>query len=264
MPRSSEQEQRFADRLSKLKQKFQNMRWMQGKSEKELLAELLFREWQQADNADEGLGSLLDVVAAKPNTSKEITKEEKQRAASDLAFIRQRFMKYQDEFELNGSTDIGDLRNIIYYEMLVRSIQMSITGDFDKYNKSKIDALNDANKALLDLKSKLGITKGQRQKKGESAFQNWARIKQDAKDYMLKHRDEFMWKCKSCGTFHFMLRRHTAFDEYGVIWNQQIIDYVNEGVLTLRQAAKILEVSPMYLQDVCKKKNISLKVKDDA
>lgn len=261
MPRSSEQKQRFTNKLAKLKQKFQNMRWMKGKSESELLTELLFREWQAVDEADEGLGTLLEVVAPKPNDSGQITKDEKKRAAADLAFIRQRFLKYRDEFELNTSTDIGDLRNIIYYEMLVRSIQSSITEDFDKYNKSKMDALNDANKALSDLKSKLGITKSQRQKKGESAFQNWSRIKKEAYDYMQKHKDEFMWKCKNCGVFHFMMRRHTAFDEYGVIWNRQIIDYVNEDVLTIRQAAKILEVSPMYLVDVCKKKNIPLKAK---
>jgi len=176
-------------------------------------------------------------------------------------FLIERLRAYEEDFSFNSSTDLGDLRQILSYELELRRFQVE-SATRDSKNYTVIENMKKVSDTLRDLKSKLGISRSQRKTASETSMEYLTRVKKSAVQYMQEHRDEFVWKCSQCGCMHLLGRRHSAYDEFGGIWNLKIIVLYNEGKITLDDAAAILETSKEYLILICKRKNIKLREED--
>ena len=175
-------------------------------------------------------------------------------------FLVSRLKAYEEDFTFNQSTDLGDLRQILSFELELKRLQENVATR-DKADLNVIEIMNKLSNTLKELKLKLGISRSQRKSSVESGVDYITRVKKAAVEYMQKHRDEFIWKCKKCGQMHLLARRHSAFDEQGWIWNLKLVALHNEGKLTLKEVAEVLETSEEYIKYICQRKKIELKEK---
>lgn len=180
------------------------------------------------------------------------------KSAEEKKFLVDRLKDYQTDFTFNSSTDLGDLRQLLSFELEMKRLQEQAANK-DKSDLNIVKMMNEVSDTLKELKTKLGISRSQRKTASESAMEYLSRIKKSAATYINEHREDFVWKCAGCGLTHLLGRRHSAFDEHGGIWNLKIITLVNEGKITLDDAAAILETSSEFLKLICKRKNIKLR-----
>ena len=178
--------------------------------------------------------------------------------SDEKKFLVERLKAYKEDFAFNSSTDLGDLRQLLSFELEMKRLQEQVAKK-DKSDLSLVKMMNEVSDTLKELKTKLGISRNQRKTASESAIDYLTRIKKSATTYINEHRDEFTWKCAGCGLTHLLGRRHSAYDEYGSIWNLKLIVLYNEGKITLKEVAEVLETSEEFVKLICKRKNITLK-----
>jgi hypothetical protein len=178
--------------------------------------------------------------------------------AEEKKFLIDRLKDYQTDFTFNSSTDLGDLRQLLSFELEMKRLQEQAANK-DKSDLTVVKMMNEISDTLKELKTKLGISRSQRKTASETAMEYLSRVKKSAAQYINEHRDEFLWKCASCGQTHLLARRHSAYDEHGSIWNMKLIVLYNEGKITLKEVAEVLETSEEYIRLICKRKNIKLR-----
>lgn len=182
--------------------------------------------------------------------------------SDEKKFLIDRLKDYQTDFSFNTSTDLGDLRQLLSFELEMKRLQEQAAVK-DKSDMTIVKMMNEVSDTLKELKTKLGISRSQRKTSTESAMDYLTRIKKSASEYINQHRDDFLWKCASCGQTHLLARRHSAFDEYGNIWSAKLIDLYNAGKLTLQEVADVLETSKEFLILICHRKNINLREEEN-
>jgi len=222
--------------------KFKSLIQYQGKSLEEILTAIIKSLFVDTEDIKFKLGYLYDTV----------------KDDSEKQFLVERLKAYEADFSFNISTDLGDLRQILSYELELRRLQIeSATRDAKDF--LVIENMKKMSDTLRELKLKLGISRSQRKTSVESGVEILDRIKKVAAQYIQEHKDEFMWKCANCGQVHLLARRHSAYDEFGGIWNLKLIVLYNEGKLTLQEVADILGTSKEYIKYICQRKNIKLR-----
>jgi len=233
------QKNRLENLIKQLSSLVQNKK----KSREQILEEIIYKLWSKESMEDSELGYLLDFAE---------TKEEKE-------FLNKRLSAYLNDFEFNKSTDLGDLRVIFLLELQIRRLTKLASERKGKIDSSVSEDITKYSKELREVKTKLGISKFQRHGKQKTPFDELQEIKRQGLDYIRQHRDEFVWRCKNCGQMHLLARKHSAFDEEGYIWNEELVKLYNEGCITLEQAAKVLETSEDNIRRICKRKGFKLK-----
>ena len=222
--------------------KYQRLKPFKDKPKENILIAIIKSLWTDTEDVKYKLGYLLDTV----------------KNEGEKKFLLTRLKEYSKDFSFNDSTDLGDLRQIFSLELELKRLQEQAK-DKDKSDYNLADVMKKYSDTLRELKLKLGISRSQRSSSKEAGVDYLTRVKKAAFEYMQKHRDEFIYKCKSCGCIHLLARRHTAFDEYGNIWNMKLITLYNEGKLTLKEVAEILETSEEYIKYICKQKKVELR-----
>ena len=222
--------------------KYQRLKPFKDKPKENILVAIIKSLWTDTEDVKFKLGYLYDDV----------------RDEEEKKFLIARLKEYSEDFNFNNSTDLGDLRQILSYELELKRLQ-KVAKDKDKSDYNSIDVRKKVSDTLRELKLKLGISRSQRTSSTETGVDYITKVKKAAVEYMQKHRDEFLWKCKNCGQMHLLARRHTAFDEYGSIWNMDLISLYNQKRLTLEEVAKVLGTSVEQIKYVCKQKKVELR-----
>jgi hypothetical protein len=207
------------------------------------LSDIIYSMWDKSAEEDSELGYLLECTENK----------------DEREFLNKRLAAYFNDFEFNKSTDLGDLRLILLLELQIRRVTKLCADRKDKIDTNLAEDLSKYTKELREVKGKLGISKAQRQGSQQTPFDQLQEVKQLATEYIQKHRDEYTWRCASCGQMHLLARKHSAYDEDGVIWNEELIKLHNSGTLTLKQMADILETSEDAIKRIAKRKGFKLK-----
>jgi len=229
-------------RLSNLLRQISNLAQNKGKTREELLEGVIYGLWDKTSEEDSELGYLLTCTE---------NKDEKE-------FLNTRLSAYLNDFEFNKSTDLGDLRVVLLYELQIRRLTKLCADRKDKIDSSLAEDLNRYTKELTAIKGKLGISKSQRQGGKQTPFDQLQETKQRALEYIKKNRDSYTWRCASCGQMHLLARKHSSFDEDGYVWNEKLIELHNKKKLTLEEVAAILETSPDAIKRICKRKGWKL------
>jgi hypothetical protein len=122
---------------------------------------------------------------------------------------------------------------------------------------------------------KLDPLKGKRREEGASAAEALENARQSAVAYAREHVGEFTWRCPRCGGMNMMEVPHFAYDSAAgthVIWNAEIADAVRkyytrhgdcDGALSVRDAARILRISPIGFLAICFERGFDLGVPFD-
>ena len=228
--------------LNKKLNKYKTLKPFKDKPKENILVAIIKSLWTDTEDVKYRLGYLYGTV----------------KNESEKKFLIERLHTYSADFSFNDSTDLGDLRQILSYELELRRLQEQAK-DKDKSDFNFIDMMKKISDTLRELKLKLGISRSQRKSSTESGVDYITRVKKAAVEYMQKHRDEFLWKCKNCGQMHLLARRHTAFDERGSIWNIKLITLYNEKKLTLEEVAEILGTSTEQIKYICQQKKVELR-----
>lgn len=236
---------KFLEWLNKRLDKLKSLKPFQNKPESDLLINIIKSLWSDEDDAKIKLGYLYD--SAKNDEEKK--------------FLIESLKHYETDFEFKQS-DESDLRQLLTFELELRRLQLqAVQGD--KSNLTIIETLQNLSETLRDLKTKLGIIRGQRESTKDSVFELFTRTKQAALKYITEHNDEFMWKCSQCSAIHLLARRHSAYDDEGGLWSLQLITFYNEKKLTLQEVASVLETSTEYLRAICFRKGIKLREENE-
>ena len=228
--------------IDKRVNKYQRLKPFKDKPKENILVAIIKSLWTDTEDVKFKLGYLYDDV----------------RDEEEKKFLIARLKEYSEDFNFNNSTDLGDLRQILSYELELKRLQ-KVAKDKDKSDYNSIDVRKKVSDTLRELKLKLGISRSQRTSSTETGVDYITKVKKAAVEYMQKHRDEFLWKCKNCGQMHLLARRHTAFDEFGNVWSMKLITFYNEKKLTLKEVAEILETSEEYIKYICGQKKIELR-----
>jgi len=226
--------------------KLKRLKPFQGKSTEVILTNIIKSLYIDTEDVKYKLGYLYD-------TGKNETEKK---------FLLERLHTYEKDFNFNDSTDLGDLRQILSYELELLRLQEQ-SKDKDKSDYNLVDIMQKVSNTLRELKLKLGISRSQRSSGKETGIEYITKIKKAAYEYMQKNRDEFSWKCKNCGQMHLLARRHSAFDEQGGIWNMKLVSLYNQKRLSLKEVSEILDTSPEYIKYICQRKKIELRDEEE-
>ncbi len=194
----------------------------------------------------------------------------------DKELAKKLFNSYTTNYTIQSFTDIQNLVDLVYEEVMQQRIQQDIDSILaDENNRmvpgKQIDSLHSIQDRIWNLKEKIGITKSDK-KDDLTVLQE---LEKKFNDHIHFNRNEFTlycpYKCSECGKEDvepLLLRRrvkdfdvlkHPAFSGR-FLYNVAIIDDVKKGLITKEQASKYLHTSESYITWAIKneRKNINI------
>ena len=163
--------------------------------------------------------------------------------------------KYLDDFDIDNISDRNTLNALILLEIIHVRLQNLMNDKAANADGAvplqTLQAMHQNLDKIADLKEKLGLNK---QQEGRDPLEVLTTLKKRYEKYINEHRDDFLVKCWKCGEMT-LLRRETKdyisgkypFLKDNVLYNEELLRLVVENILTKKQAAKILDTSPDYI-----------------
>ena len=209
--------------------------------------------------------STIEKIAQVNVWKKQIKIKNRFESSEDIKLAEQIFDSYLQNYEFETFTDIQNVADLTYEEVLKENIQKEIskiTADENtKFVPDKlIQSLHNVESRIWELKEKAGII-GKKEKDDLTALQEWEK---KMKVYIAFHRNEFtFWSpfiCKNCGKKdaipvlirrrcnkeNFEILKHPAFSGR-FLYNIEIMKDVRENKITKEQAARYLRTSVKYI-----------------
>jgi hypothetical protein len=173
------------------------------------------------------------------------------------------FEAYLDKLDFENFSDLSTLSTLVYSEVLSKRVEKSInkctTKDGDSFISDKLlKSHSDLTNQILHLKEKLGINREVK----EDEFTALQLLKKRFAQYVLENRAEHtLWvpyTCSGCGKqdveSHLLILRvkdyevlkHPFFSGR-FLWNSEIMNDVENKVITPEQAARYLKTSTDYI-----------------
>ena len=179
----------------------------------------------------------------------------------------QRFSEYRQNYpHLHKMSDLLVLEDLVFQEALHERLKENISQRAKKDQKSKEDSAITAGtqelfKESIDLqfklKEKLGLFED---KKKLDAFRDFEQVKEDFKEYRRRYPHLFKTTCPKCSFEYFLKRRTDCYEEIEAPWfkdkvlcNPELWDAYKCGEITKERAARILGVSPDYIDWLAQK-----------
>jgi hypothetical protein len=167
------------------------------------------------------------------------------------------YSDYIDSYEIESFSDMNTLADLVFEEVLKKTLQSQID---QMANDTKLDFISDkiikglheTETRVLELKQRIGIDKGDKEKVTElSALES---LKKRFAKYISFHKNEYTMVCPECGiptllrrkTKDFEVLKHPFFS--GRFWyNARGIALVKKGVWTREEYAYVFFTAPEYV-----------------
>jgi DNA-directed RNA polymerase subunit RPC12/RpoP len=175
--------------------------------------------------------------------------------------------KYLDDFVPESTSDINILGNIIFLEVVTLRLQSELN---KRHNEEKdiplkmIELLHKNLSETMSLKESLGITKKTKDESENSVAKKIASIRSQFKVWSEQNQASRTICCPYCGQMvllkmdcsHYDSQKHPFFKDR-ILGNTHLIDMYQKQRITKEDVAKVLEVSPDYIDWLLKKKFIT-------
>lgn len=179
-------------------------------------------------------------------------------------------IKYLTEFSLESISDRELLRSLIHLEVFQHKLQEN-ANDFGTTNGivpiQMVDALHKNINQIINVKEKLGLTKGKKEDESDALkmldmlkkkFKAWREDNQGSRTLVCPHCSKMvLLKVK---TEAWEAQKHPYFKDR-LLGNEHIILLYKEGRLSREDVAKIFEVSNDYVDWLLSKWNINTTTK---
>jgi len=173
------------------------------------------------------------------------------------------FENYLSKLDFENFSDLSTLSMLVYNEVLAGRLQRTINDSSTKDGKSYVSdklikSLSDLTNQILSLKLKLGVDAD----KKEDEFTALNLLKKRFAQHILENRAEYtLWvpyTCSGCGkqdveshllrlrVKDYEVLKHPFFSGR-FLWNSEIMNDVENKVITVEQAARYLKTSPDYI-----------------
>jgi len=179
------------------------------------------------------------------------------------------YYSYISNYHIDSFNDLEDLKTLVYNTILENRIKEKIynlsKGENSEIpNKYIMDSLTSLQKQNLDLKQKLGLNN----EKKEGWLDFWTRFMKKLNKHASENRGVFTFRCpdKNCGKLALLVKK---IDDYNTfqwscfrgtkIYNETVMELIDEKKINFKRAAKIYGVSSEYMQGMYE--NIYLKEK---
>lgn len=173
----------------------------------------------------------------------------------EVKIIQGMLKDYLDNFDLKAS-DFADLQKILNFELDLYRENLKK----EKKNTSLVIKLTEN---IDSLKKSLGVQRKQIKETEEDPLAILNDLRERIKE-TIKSKEligTFTWVCPSCNKPNINEVPHFAFrckkDPYA-IWNEDIMELVRQRRLTIKEAAKILQISPIGVLAICYERGYSL------
>lgn len=190
-----------------------------------------------------------------------LTKDEEKVIAKNL------LKKYLDDFTPESTSDINILRSIIFLEVLNQRLQSELNKKYDNNQDVPLKMIEIMHKNLdevLTLKKSLEITRDSKKIDSSTVDKKIGMIRNQFKLWLENNQASRQRTCPHCGQMillrmrmeHYDSQKHPFFKDR-VLGNPHLIEMYQKEKITKEDVAKILEVSPDYVDWLLKKRFIT-------
>ena len=175
-------------------------------------------------------------------------------------FAKVLLYRYLDDFSNVTISDKNILKDLIYYEVVQLRLQKKLNDLTDRDNAvptNLLDTLHANSEMILSLKSSLNLFSKKEQKNSYDVLEN---LKKKFKIWRKENQASRYSQCPHCGKAilwkirpeHWELQKHPFFKDR-IIYNKHLALLYEQKKITREDFAKILEVSPYYIDWVLSK-----------
>jgi hypothetical protein len=185
---------------------------------------------------------------------------------SEKRWAHKRFKEYQENYHLDNFSDAQLLEELVYreaiqerYKKKIKSLQDSKTvKEQNIVPKFVLKALNDNLTQILLLKEKLGLF--EKKKEVDDVFKHIQTLKKKYQKWLEENQGSRTRICPHCGKMiMFKIRtdkwdavKHPFFKDR-ILTNEHLLKLYKDGKLTKEDVAKVLSVSPDYVDFILDK-----------
>jgi len=172
------------------------------------------------------------------------------------------YQKYIAQHSFESLAEKTTLIGMIYKEIIKTRIQKFLYDEYTKKDTEEspekhaiplhmTDKLMELDNNILSDKEKLGML---RNKEADSFAATWNELKEKANNYYQEHGGEIYYQCPYCKEFSRQIMQiegyditKAAFFKHTTLYNRPLFDLYHNKIITIQQAAKVLNVHPKYI-----------------